>query len=80
MNYALIENGMVVNLIYLHPMNLSDFPNAVFAGNLPVTIGDSYDGEFFWRNGEKVTENMPEENEEEDMREALELLGVNANG
>lgn len=56
MNYALINNGVVVNLIYLHPMNASDFPNAVAIGNLPVQIGDVYkDGEFY-RDGKKISD------------------------
>ena len=54
MNYALIENGIVINIISLHPMNAEDFPNAIPIDRYPVAIGDTYDGEFFYRNGEKV--------------------------
>lgn len=55
MNYALIENGIVTNLIYLHPMNADEFPNAVEIGDLPIAIGDSYADGKFYRNGEEVT-------------------------
>lgn len=54
MNYALIENGTVINLIWLHPMNESEFPNAVSIGELPVMIGDSYVDGKFYREGEEV--------------------------
>lgn len=48
MNYALVENDVVVNIIWLNPMNLSDFPNAVLFDNIPVIIGDVYkDGKFY---------------------------------
>ena len=29
MNYALIENGIVANIIWLYPANAGDFPSAV---------------------------------------------------
>ena len=54
MNYALIDNGIVTNLIWLHPMNADEFPNAVEIGELPVQIGDVYDGEHFLRDGKIV--------------------------
>ena len=54
MNYALIKNGTVINLIYLHPMNADDFPSAVPLDDLPVQIGDVYDGEHFLRDGKIV--------------------------
>lgn len=54
MNYALIENGIVTNIIWLSYTNADDFPNAVAMGDLPVAIGDTWDGENFYRNGEKV--------------------------
>ena len=55
MNYALIENGIVTNIIYLHPMNADEFPNAVEIGDLPVAIGDSYTEGKFYRDGEEIT-------------------------
>lgn len=55
MNYALIENGIVINIIYLHPMNANEFPNAVEISDLPVTIGDSYENGKFYRGGKEIT-------------------------
>lgn len=55
MNYAQIENGIVTNIIYLHPMNADEFPNAVEIGDLPVAIGDSYTEGKFYRDGEEIT-------------------------
>ena len=53
MNYALINNNIVVNIIYLHSMNAGDFA-AVPMDDLPVQIGDEYiDGEFY-RDGRKL--------------------------
>ena len=75
MNYALIEHGAVANLIWLHPMNAEDFPTAVPLGELPVAIGDTYDGTDFYREGVKVE--LPSDTAEmDDMRSALALLGV----
>lgn len=54
MNYALIDNGIVVNVIWLHPDNAYEFPNAVPLNDLPAGIGDTYDGEYFMRNGKRV--------------------------
>lgn len=79
MNYALVENGIVTNIIYLHPMNAEDFPNAVAMENLPVAIGDEYKSGQFYRNGEIVKE-VSTFAEMEDMRSALNELGVTVNG
>lgn len=54
MKYALIENGVVTNTIVLLPYNAADFPNAIDTGERPVQIGDTYDGERFYRNGKEV--------------------------
>ena len=54
MEYAVIENGIVVNFIWLHPLNAEEFPDAVPYGDLPLEIGDSYEDGVFYRNGEKV--------------------------
>ena len=79
MNYALIENGIVENIIYLHPMNAEDFPNAVSFDEIPVAIGDEYRNGQFYRNGEIVKE-VSTFAEMEDMRSALNELGVTING
>lgn len=54
MNYALIENGIVKNIIWLYPSNASDFQNAVPMGDVPVSIGDAYTDGVFYRDVEKV--------------------------
>lgn len=49
--YALVENGVVINLIWLDPMNASDFPNAVSCDGIFPSIGDLYvDGAFVFLN------------------------------
>lgn len=55
MNYALIKNETVINIIWLHPMNASDFPSAVPTNDLPVQIGDTYKDGKFYHNGEEIT-------------------------
>lgn len=35
MNYALIENGIVTNIIWLLPTNADDFPDAVPMATVP---------------------------------------------
>jgi len=77
MNYALIENGKVENIIWLYEGNAEEFPSAVHVGERPVRIGDTWDGTHFYRNGEKVlTPAETVQQEADDMKEALALLGV----
>ena len=54
MNYALIENGVVINLIWLYEGNAHEFPNAVALNGRPVAIGDAYADGVFSRDGEPV--------------------------
>ena len=54
MNYALIDNGVVINVIWLNPGNARDFPGAVMLNDVPAGIGDTYDGKSFYRDGERV--------------------------
>ena len=51
MTYALIENGVVTNIITLSPNNAHEFPNAVNIDDCPVQIGDTYEDGRFYRNG-----------------------------
>ena len=47
MNYAIVENGIVTNIIVLNDDNAQDFPNAIPTNGLFVAIGDTYaDGQF----------------------------------
>jgi hypothetical protein len=54
MNYALIENGVVTNIIWLNPKNANEFLNAVGVGDRPAAIGDVYTDGVFYRDGERV--------------------------
>lgn len=49
--FALVKNGVVVNIISMYAKNLKDFPNAVLATDYPVTIGDQYIDGVFMRDG-----------------------------
>lgn len=68
MNYALIENGVVVNLLWIY--DNVDFPDAVPTLGLPVHIGDTYENGVFLRDGEEVR------SPEAELAEALAVLGV----
>lgn len=57
MNYALIVDGVVENIIWLYPGNAKDFPNAVPCGDVPAWIGDVYEDGVFYRDGERVLTN-----------------------
>lgn len=75
--YALVENGVVVNVMVLYPPSAAEFEGAVPCGDLPVAIGDTYDGEHFYRGGERVLTALEQaQKDAEDMQAALELLGV----
>ena len=91
MRYAVIKDGEVKNIISLAQTNAEDFPNAVAIRDYPVTIGDKYDGDSFYRDGERISsldEQLAVANakyeamlaEMEDMRTALETLEVKADG
>ncbi len=54
MQYAVIENGVVVNVIWLDPRNAADFPDAVPVGEVAAGIGDSYADGAFWRDGARL--------------------------
>lgn len=78
MNYALIENGVVVNTIILRTDDMDLFPNAAPTGGYPVQIGDAYKDGFFYRNGVQLKTNAQMQTDErEDMKAALANLGVN---
>lgn len=54
MDYAMIENGIVTNVIWLSPENACEFPDAVPMGDVPARIGDAYNDGAFYREGGKV--------------------------
>lgn len=77
MNFALIEGGVVTNVIWLSDRNAHEFPNAVKLYDRPVAIGDTYDGEKFYRDGVEVLTVTEELSAEiETYKAALNTLGV----
>ena len=78
MNYALIENGIVTNIIWLYETNADEFPSAVKLGERQVEIGDTYEDGRFYRNGAEVlTAEEAAVQAAALYAEALETLGVN---
>ena len=78
MNYALIENGIVTNIIWLNERNEAEWPNAVRLYDRMVEVGDTYDGEKFWRDGTEVLTALEiAQLESETYKKALQILGVN---
>ena len=77
MNYALIENGVVTNIIWLYETNADEFPGAVKLGERQVEIGDTYeDGKFFRDGAEVLTAEEAAVQAAALYAEALETLGV----
>lgn len=77
MRYALIDNGIVTNIIALNDRNAGDFPTAVKLGDRPVAIGDTYtDGKFYRDGVEVLTPLEAAQAEIETYKSALTKLGV----
>lgn len=77
MNYALVENGIVTNIIWLNERNEAEWPNAVRLGERLVEVGDTYDGEKFQRDGVEVLTALEiAQAEAEQYKAALQTLGV----
>lgn len=77
MRYALIESGIVTNVIALNDRNASDFPTAVKLGDRPVCIGDTYADGKFYRDGVEVLTPMEQAQAEiGEYKAALNELGV----
>lgn len=74
MNYALIENGVVTNIIWLYETNSDEFPNAVSLGERQVEIGDTYEDGKFFRDGAEVL--TTQEAALTEYAAALAVLGV----
>lgn len=54
MNYAIIDDGIVVNIIYIHPNNVHEFESAVPVNDYFARIGDTYSDGKFYRDGVEV--------------------------
>ena len=75
MNYAVTEDGVVTNIIVLYPSNAKEFPGAVPCGDVPVGIGATWDGQEFYRDGEKVVSPLTAARQEvQTMQEELPML------
>lgn len=76
-NYALVTDGVVENIISLYPGNAEEFPSAVPMDDYPVAIGDTYDGTYFYRDGEQLkTEKQRLEEENFKLITAFAALGL----
>lgn len=77
MRYALIEGGIVTNVIALNDRNANDFPSAVKLDDRPVGIGDTYTDGKFYRDGVEVLTPMEQAQAEiTEYKAALHELGV----
>ena len=77
MNYALIENGIVTNIIWLNERNEAEWPNAVRLYDRMVEVGDTYDGEKFRRDSTEVlTAAEAAQQEAAQYAAALQILGM----
>ena len=54
MQYAIIVDGVVTNVIRLDPSNADDFPAAIPIGDVAAGIGDTYADGAFWRDGVRL--------------------------
>ena len=53
--YAMLNSDNIVdNIIELHPMNASEFPEAIPLSGLPVDAGDEYRADGLYRDGVKI--------------------------
>lgn len=78
MNYALIENGVVTNIIWLNERNEAEWPNVVRLYDRMVEVGDTYiDGKFYRDGNEVLTSLEIVQLESETYKTALQILGVN---
>lgn len=66
MRYAMVIEGKVTNIIEMDKRNEQYFPSAVYTGNRPVGIGDTYTDGKFYRDGKEVLTALEEANNEID--------------
>ena len=79
-NMARIENGLVVNIEWCSDRQ-AQTESLINLADRPVSIGDVFDGSDFYRDGEKVLTPLEQAQAEiEDMKTALNELGVKADG
>ncbi len=77
MRYALVENGVVTNIIEMDKRNEQFFPSAVYTGDRPVGMGDTYTDGKFYRDGVEVLTPIEQAQAEiAEYKAALNTLGV----
>lgn len=79
MRYAMVIEGKVTNIIEMNKRNEQYFPSAVYTGDKPVGIGDTYTDGKFYRDGKEVLTALEEANNEIDsltqqLGEAVEAI------
>jgi hypothetical protein len=76
---ARIEDGIVVNIEWCSD-KATDTDTLISIYDRPVTIGDTYDGQDFYRNGEKILTPLEEaEKKNEEFESALAIIGLTLN-
>lgn len=81
MRYAMVIEGKVTNIIEMNKRNEQYFPSAVYTGDKPVCIGDTYTDGKFYRNGVEVLTALEEAQiEVAEYKAALNTLGVETEG
>ncbi len=63
MDYAIINDGLVTNIISLHEANAHEFPGTVALGDRPAGIGDQYADGVFTRGGMPILTPLEEARE-----------------
>ena len=77
MKYAIIKDNTIDNIIELHPLNAAEFPNAVPLSDIPANIGDIYENEKFYHDGEEIlTISAAAQKDIESYYAILDILGV----
>lgn len=66
MRYAMVIEGKVTNIIEMDKRSEQHFPSAVYTGDRPVGIGDTYTNGKFYRDGKEVLTALEEANNEID--------------
>ena len=75
-NMARIEDGVIAGIEWCSDRTI-DTDTLISVYDRPVTIGDNYDGQDFYRNGEKILTPLEKlEKENEEYKASLEIMGV----
>ena len=67
MNYAKINDGVVVNVLSIRRSQAAEFPDCVAMGDIPAGIGDTYADGKFYRDGVEIKSTAQELGEANDI-------------